>query len=70
MTSFVLIMFGFPTGDLNPIYNAPMLGAHQQMHRMSAPPCQFNRCRFIERGWSVVALIPTLIGDLNRSTKR
>jgi hypothetical protein len=29
MTSFVLIMFGFPTGDLNPICNAPMLGAHQ-----------------------------------------
>jgi len=24
-----LFMFGFPTGDLNPIYNAPMLGAHK-----------------------------------------
>lgn len=35
----VLSMFGFPTGDLNPVYNAPMLGAHKAVldNRLPAP---------------------------------
>jgi hypothetical protein len=30
-------MSGFPTGDLHPIYNAPMLGAHKSEESMSVP---------------------------------
>ena len=29
----ILLMFGFPTGDLNPVYNAPMLGAHKWIEK-------------------------------------
>jgi hypothetical protein len=70
MTSFVLIMFGFPTGDLNPICNAPMLGAHHAMHRMSAPPRLSRGCGFIGRAPSGVAPLSALIGDLGRSAKK
>jgi len=28
-SSFFIFMFGIPTGDLNPIYNVPMLGTHK-----------------------------------------
>jgi hypothetical protein len=33
----ILLMFGFPTGDLNPIYNAPMLGAQSGRRGILAP---------------------------------
>jgi len=29
---FHVFTCGPPTGDLHPIYNAPMLGAHKRMH--------------------------------------
>jgi hypothetical protein len=28
-SSLFIFMFGIPTGDLNPIYNVPMLGTHK-----------------------------------------
>jgi len=28
-SSFFIFLFGIPTGDLNPIYNVPMLGTHK-----------------------------------------
>jgi hypothetical protein len=32
---------GIPTGDLNPIYNVPMLGTHKTRHRnRHQPPCR------------------------------
>jgi len=36
VVSFHVSMFGSPTGDFHPIYNAPMLGAHNTMH--AKPP--------------------------------
>jgi hypothetical protein len=35
-------MIGPPTGDFHPIYNAPMLGAHNQMHRMQKAAAFFT----------------------------
>jgi hypothetical protein len=32
---FMFSMSGFPTGDLHPIYNAPMLGAHKSAQVIS-----------------------------------
>ena len=35
-------MFGFPTGDLHPIYNAPMLGAHKQVDTNLRPAVELT----------------------------
>ena len=56
-------LYGSYTGDLNPVWTAPMLGAHQAIHRMSAPPCQSESWRFVQRMVSIVTLPPALIGD-------
>jgi hypothetical protein len=40
--------------------------SNQPMHRMSAPPCQSKPYRLLECPLSIVALLPALIGDLNR----
>jgi len=56
MTSFVLIMVGFPTGDVNPIYIAPMLGAHQPVQTTGF--CRYSLIRCLEtwtRHWRASA---------------
>ncbi len=41
-------------------------GEQGAMHRMSASTCQSKRREFIERAPSSAALLPALIGALNR----
>ena len=39
---------------------------NKTMHRMSAPPCQLKACSSFEQMFRIAALLPALIGDLNR----
>jgi len=41
-SSFFIFMFGIPTGDLNPIYNVPMLGTHKSSHDNPLPAINRN----------------------------
>lgn len=41
--------------------------SNQTMHRMSAPPEQSKRCCAFGPVFCIVALLPALIGDLDRS---
>jgi len=36
--SFFIFMSGFPTGDLHPIYIAPMLGTHKPVDATARSP--------------------------------
>jgi hypothetical protein len=40
---FMLSCFGSFTGDSHPIYNAPMLGAHKAMDRITMPSALLSR---------------------------
>jgi hypothetical protein len=43
-SSMFIFMFGIPTGDLNPIYNVPMLGTHKAALGNPLPaPCWILR---------------------------
>jgi hypothetical protein len=62
MSSFVLIMFGFPTRDLNRICNALMLGAHQMLHQNRRPALPVRR-RMIDR---TLDLLPEFVASGGR----
>ncbi len=44
-----------------------MTESNHPMHRMSAPPCQSEVCSGLGPVVRIAALLPALIGDLNRS---
>ena len=60
-------LYGSYTGDLNPFWTAPMLGAHKQMHRTAAPRCSFESAGLFGRWIRSQSPLPAAVGDLDRS---
>jgi hypothetical protein len=59
-------LYGSYTGDLNPFWTAPMLGAHKQMHRTAAPRCSFESAGLFGRWIRSQSPLPAAVGDLGR----